>query len=76
MPIERCLVADIIPSWGTAGGDRFLFDPLHRMVLLQLASEPEKVYVVTDQKLPSTLSAAILAVESWRIADEIDRNEG
>ena len=65
--ILRC--ADIEPSWSHWPDDLYLAHPSLRIAYVRFLSEPETVYVVSDEPIPTTLAAAVAIIEAWRLSN-------
>ena len=69
MSVERLESSDIKPNWPRPTSHmttRYLSHPDLRLAFIQVADEPELVYVVSDEPLPETVGEAIAMVEKWR----------
>lgn len=64
--IDRLPTAQIIPKWQTPKGDRYMSHPSCRTAVIQTMTDPEFVYVVSDGRLPETMTEAHAIVEQWR----------
>lgn len=68
--IDRLPTRQIIPNWQTPKADRYMAHPSCRTAMIQMMSEPEFVYVVSDDRLPESVSEARDIVEKWRMDHE------
>lgn len=67
--IERLPVMDIRPSWEDPKGNRYVSHPSLRMAIIQVLDDPEFIYVVSDQVLPTSSEGAVTMVTKWREAN-------
>jgi len=68
--IERCPVNEIMPAWQTPKADRYVSHPSLRTAMIQMLAEPASLYVVTDQKLPTSIAEARSMVMQWNQSNE------
>lgn len=67
--IERLPVMEIRPSWEDPKGNRYVSHPALRMAIIQVTDDPEYIYVVTEQMLPTSTDGAVTMVTKWKEAN-------
>jgi hypothetical protein len=69
MSIDRLPYSEVKPHWrhpSAAMTARYLSHPELRVAFIQSQSEPDMVYVVSDEPLPETLDEAVAVIAKWR----------
>lgn len=66
MPVDRVPCRDVKPHWLSRPGDRYMAHPELRVAFIQSVAEPDMIYVVSDEKLPTSVFEAAQIVIEWR----------
>lgn len=68
--IEVYPVREIRPGWATRPATRYQSHPDLRAAVIQCEDDPERIWMVTDQKLPESIQEAVDMIVAWRAENE------
>lgn len=63
--IDKLPYSDVMPNWNIVKGNRYMATPSCRTAIVQKAADPLFIYVITDERLPETVSEAVQIIDAW-----------